>query len=67
MENQDIEVTLTFTVTEVNQILAALQPLPFKDVVHIVNKIHTQGSPQIAAAQKGKTVDAEVINADDTE
>jgi hypothetical protein len=64
--NDDLELDLKLTVKDVNTILSALQDLPFKVAVHIVNKLHTQGAPQMAAAAKTQTIDAQVINNDDT-
>lgn len=58
--NNELEISLLLNVSEVNTILKALQPLPFGEVAVIVNKIHTQGSPQIAASEN-KPVLAEVI------
>jgi len=45
------EIQLTLTLTEVNQILAALGEKSYKDVFQLVSKIQAQASSQLNAVQ----------------
>lgn len=43
----DKEITLTFTVGAINQLLNDLGQLPFSVAVHHINNIQAQGTPQV--------------------
>lgn len=49
MENENIELNLT--VAEVNVVLAALGEMPFKLVGIVIDRIKSQGDPQVVALQ----------------
>ena len=53
MDNDTTTVTLTFTVNELNLILAALGKQPFEIVNGIVNRIVADAQAQLPAAQAG--------------
>jgi len=50
----DITLTLTLTVNEINALLAGLQELPGKICNPLSQKIQQQAQPQIAELQKGE-------------
>ena len=53
MDNDTTTVTLTFTVNELNLILAALGKQPFEIVNGIVNRIVADAQAQLPATQAG--------------
>lgn len=53
MDNDTTTVTISFTINELNLILAALGKQPFEMVNGVVNKIVTDAQNQIPAAQAG--------------
>ena len=53
MDNDTTTVTLTFTVNELNLILAALGKQPFEIVNGIVNRIVADAQAQLPANQAG--------------
>jgi hypothetical protein len=57
-----MEITLTFDLTEVNVILAALSEAPFRIADPVIKKIQAQAEPQVQAAG-GTTVEAKAIPA----
>jgi hypothetical protein len=50
MEAEQI-ISYTFTVAETNQIISALVERPMKEVVDLVNKIHTQANEQLKPSE----------------
>lgn len=50
MDNDTVTVTLTFTINELNLILAALGKQPFEMVNGVVNKIVADAQSQLPAA-----------------
>jgi len=48
----DFNVTLEFSVKEINALLNVLAQSPFIQVVGIINAIQTQASPQVEQAKK---------------
>lgn len=53
MDNDTVTVTITFTINELNLILAALGKQPFETVNGVVNKIVADAQSQLPAAQAG--------------
>jgi hypothetical protein len=53
MDNETTTVSITFTISELNLVLAALGKQPWEAVNAIVNKIVTDAQNQIPAAQAG--------------
>lgn len=53
MDNETTTVSITFTINELNLVLAALGKQPWEAVNAIVNKIVTDAQNQIPAAQAG--------------
>lgn len=53
MDNETTTVSITFTITELNLVLAALGKQPWEAVNALVNKIVTDAQNQIPAAQAG--------------
>lgn len=51
MDNDTTTVSITFTIAELNLVLAALGKQPWESVNAIVNKIVTDAQNQIPAAQ----------------
>ena len=56
-----MNINLELTVDEANTILRVLGKHPFEEVVTIINKIKSQGEPQVAAmsAEKAEETPAE--------
>lgn len=50
-QSTGVNVTMNFTVPEINQMLEALGKEPFKDVYLLVNRIMTESQAAIDAAQ----------------
>jgi hypothetical protein len=46
-----MEVTLKFSLDNLNALLTALAKQPFAEVAGFINEIHVQAGPQIVAAQ----------------
>jgi hypothetical protein len=63
MENDNL--TLEFTVAEINLILAGLSEMPFKQVADLFNKIHLQSNAAMAAKLQEQAPRIEVVEHDD--
>lgn len=48
--NDEAKVTIQLTVTEVNNILAALSKFPFEQVADLITKVRTQAVDQLPQA-----------------
>ena len=56
-------IKLELTVEEANTILRTLGKHPFEEVVMLINKIKSQGEPQVAALEAAEKAAAEVPKA----
>ena len=57
-------IKLELTIAETNVILGALAKQPYEVVAALVNKIQTQGGPQVEAVQAEEAAAAEAAKAD---
>ena len=53
--------TLDLTIEEINYILEAVGKKPFAECAPLINKIHMQAQPQLAAEEAKKAEEAEVV------
>ena len=54
-----MNIKLELTVDEANMILRVLGKHPFEEVVSVIQKIKTQGEPQVVAAEEAAKAAAE--------
>ena len=53
--------TLDLTIEEINYILESVGKKPFAECAPLINKIHMQAQPQLAAEEAKKAEEAEVV------
>lgn len=54
-----MEITLKFSLDNLNALLTALAKQPFAEVAGFINEIHVQAGPQIVAAQAEQAAEAQ--------